>query len=336
MRRLLWVPALASAAVLAGAVLAQAPGGQAPAANAYAVTADVGPWMICAASFSGPEAPGQAAQLAEYLRTKHRMAAYTFNLADEARRQEDEEYERAKATNPYARHRRTRHTEQCAVLVGGFPDMDAAKAGLPAVRQLPVPEAGVPLPDREFAVDDKGNRLVASPFARSMVVRNPAVRQAPTPKPTYDPDWEKWNSGEKFSLLENPKGWTLVVKEYSGNTVIQSQGDSDSMLSKMIQRLKPAEGLNASAKQAHALAEFLRQPQLGFDAYVLHMRTSSIVTVGGFDGPDDPALLRTQERLAKLSFVADPTAQPAGAKPQGDPIKLFARPIPMQVPRKGK
>ena len=337
MRRLLWAPVLLPAlAVLAGAEPTQT-----PAAGPYAVTAEAGPWMICAASFSGPEAPDQAAQLAAYLRTKHRMAAYTFNLADEARRQEEEEYQRAKAASPYgfARRRHTRRTEQCAVLVGGFPDVEAANAALPAVRQLPVPESGVPLGDREIAVDKDNRKLVASPFARSMVVRNPAAPHAARPKSTYDPDWEKWNSGEKYSLLANPKGWTLVVKEYSGNTVIQSQGGPENLTGGVIQKiqnLKSGEGLAASAKQAHALAEFLRQPQLGYEAYVLHMRSSSIVTVGGFDGPDDPALVRMQERLATLSFVADPRAQAAGAQSKGDPIKLFARPAPMEVPHKGK
>jgi len=57
---------------------------------------------------------------------------------------------------------------------------------------------------------------------------------------------------------------------------------------------------------------------------VLHTRTNSVVTVGEFDGPNDPALLRTQEQLSRFSFKNGKTNETA--------FKLFAKAMPMEVP----
>ena len=45
---------------------------------------------------------------------------------------------------------------------------------------------------------------------------------------------------------------------------------------------RTGEALGAAGLQAHELARFLRTPQLGlgFEAYVLHTRNKSVVTVG--------------------------------------------------------
>src|SRR5262249_28785417 len=83
MRRLLVPPALVLAL---GAVHGAA---QPPAADVnhdIAVTPQAGPWLICVASYSGPNAPMLARQLALQVRERHRLNAYVFNHADEERR----------------------------------------------------------------------------------------------------------------------------------------------------------------------------------------------------------------------------------------------------------
>src|SRR5262249_22143287 len=74
---------------------------------------------------------------------------------------------------------------------------------------------------------------------------------------------------------------------------------------------KPGEALGAAALQAHELAKLLRDPRLGFTAYVLHTRTSSIVTVGGFNALNDAEMQRVQRQLAALRFTTN-NQQPAG------------------------
>jgi hypothetical protein len=76
--------------------------------------------------------------------------------------------------------------------------------------------------------------------------------------------------------------------------------------------------LDAAAKQAHQLAEVLRSPQLKFDAYVLHTKDLSIVTVGSFDSEKDPRMLQLMGQLAKLRF---------------DQYETLSPPTPFKVPK---
>src|SRR4051812_23755013 len=135
MKQLLWTPALVLAlALLAGGAAAD------PAADAYGVTPQLGAWMICVASFSGPGSPAQARHLADHLRERDRLPAYVFNWADDARRKEREEYEQKlrefQKEHPgvHIPFKTTRRMEYCAVLVGGYADLDAANAALAKVK----------------------------------------------------------------------------------------------------------------------------------------------------------------------------------------------------------
>jgi hypothetical protein len=74
--------------------------------------------------------------------------------------------------------------------------------------------------------------------------------------------------------------------------------------------------LSAAAMQAHETARVLRK--LEFDAYVLHTRTSSIVTVGGFDSREDPNIARIQKAITTLKISA---------------LDLYTSPLPMEVPK---
>jgi len=69
------------------------------------------------------------------------------------------------------------------------------------------------------------------------------------------------------------------------------------------------------------VAEFLRgMKPTSFDAYVMHTRNSSIVCVGSYDRPDDPALLQMQKTIGGLKI--------------GHLDQLMAIPLPMEIPKK--
>jgi hypothetical protein len=319
----------------APAALAQAPA--APAEPIYPVTPAAGPWMICAASYMGPDAPELARQLVLEIRSRHNLPAYIFNHGDEERRKQREEHERLRQLYPGVpiRRRIVRVPEQCAVLVGGYPDMESASQALPAIKKLPLPElkleAGklaydtmsVYSPNHEHKATDV-KRVPINPFTNAFVTRNPTVPAEPKQVPKFDPFWKELNADEEYSLLSCPRPWTLVVKEYQGSAIVQPQSGSSNFLKMLgLGGNKPGEGLSAAAKQAHELAKVLRDKRLGFTAYVLHTRTKSIVTVGAFNSPDDPELMRTQRQLASLKF---------SGPNQKDPIGLFASPMLMEVP----
>jgi hypothetical protein len=68
------------------------------------------------------------------------------------------------------------------------------------------------------------------------------------------------------------------------------------------------------------------------DAYVLHTRTSSFVTVGGFDSTDDPDIERVKRQVATLNSFVTKTKEG-----KIEPIRLvFDNPVPMEVPHEGK
>jgi hypothetical protein len=342
MKRLLLV--LAAALVLTAwrAAAVQPPGSPVPAGAAepaplYPITPEAGPWMIIAASYEGPEALELARQLVLEIRNRHHLPAYIFNYADAERKRQREDLERLQKLNPdiQTRRRTIRVPEQCAVLIGGYPDVDRASDALKKVRSLPLPNlklaSGASPFDTVFVAEPneekKGSdlkRLSVNPFATAFVVRNPTTPRQEAPKNKVDPFWKELNSEEKYSLLSNPKGWTLVVKEYPGNSALQPQGGGSSFMKMLGLGSWGGEALSAAGQQAHELASFLTK--LGFKAYVLHTRYSSIVTVGAFDQINDQDMQRVQRQIQSLQFK---TAQ--GATP--DPIKLFATPVPMQVPR---
>ena len=342
MKRLLClvVPAVA----LAGLVV-PARADPVAAADPYAITPDAGPWVICAASYMGEEAANLSHQMAERLRTDYHLAAYVFDRGD-AERQKDLEEHRQKEALWQVRlpFRHPQYTPNYAVLIGGFADIDAANAALLKVKKLEAPvlklSSGQEATEEEFMIgkrdathkDTEMVRIKVNPLARSFVTHNPTVPVDKAEKPKVDPAWKELNAPESYSLLKNPKAWTLVVKEYTAPTSIQQQSGPPSLMAKLTQPdYKLGKAMEAAGFQAHTLAEFLRNKQIGFDAYVLHTRFSSIVTVGAFDGPDDPELQRTKHRLEALSFKADArAASSAGIK--GDPIGLLPHPRPMEVP----
>jgi hypothetical protein len=269
----------------------------------------------------------------------------------------DEEYDqscRAAAEQglPQPRRRLYRIQEQCAVLVGGlkggWATMDDATASLKTVRGWELPplhlDNGLSPYDLEVAAPSgfagfrgdgkaKAETRPVNPFANAFVTRNPAVQRAPAQKPKFDPIWKKLNADEEYSLLNCPKPWTLAVKEYIGTAVVAPQTESSSFLDKIgLGGHKMGEGITAAGLQAHHLAEFLNNPRIGFKAYVLHTRQSSVVTIGEFDGPKDPEMERTIQRLARLSFQAD-QRDPNAARFAKSNLDLFARPLPMEVPR---
>src|SRR4051812_35727696 len=65
--------------------------------SALTVTAEAGPWMICAASYAGPTSRGQAEELATEIRSRYQLPAYVFNRTAEQKRAEQERVAKIRA-----------------------------------------------------------------------------------------------------------------------------------------------------------------------------------------------------------------------------------------------
>lgn len=301
--------------------------------NEYPITPQAGAWMIIVQSYSGMTAREQAHKLVQELRTKYDLNAYTFNRGKEERaaqeaemqkrRQQQEQFlkERGLVADMPFRMKHVRIEDQYAVLIGGYKDMDSARNALDHIKKLPAPSKelmdyaclGIPNADK------KGNGRVEgaflNPFLRAFVVPNPTVPHD-RPRDEPDPALKAMNADECYSLLKCTKPWTLAVKEFYGETVVTQKNSPTQMFEKLIGKHGP-DTLNASALQAHEIAKVLRT-HMNMDAYVLHTRHGSIVTVGAYDTQDDPRLLQNARMLANLQM--------------GPVIKFLPRPLPMEVP----
>jgi hypothetical protein len=303
---------------------------------AYAVTPQAGPWMICVASYQGESSPELAYQLCTYLRQQHH-AAFVYNRGNAERKKLQEELDQWQKAYPgMPRRRMLAHPEeeQFAVLLGGFRDMEAAATQLKKVRKWDLPDIKLKSGKPAFDTYDlyepvpgkktyEMKRYAVNPFHSAMVVPNPTIPQPKKEVAKVDPLWKKLNAYEPRSLYKCPKNWTLAVQEFRGAHAIQTASQSSGFLEKLGLGDHAGQQLDNAAKMAENVCDMFRK--LGFKSYVLHTRFNSVVTVGEFDGPNDPELLRTQEKLAHMSFKNGTTGETA--------FNLFAKAMPMEVPR---
>jgi hypothetical protein len=227
---------------------------------------------------------------------------------------------------------------QCAVLVGGYANESAAQRALTSIRELRPPDpAKVKLdtkfygeaPDNEKLKAGKGEQVYVNPFKRAFLCRNPSVKNDRSDKQAEGMDinvLKRINADEPLTLLQCQKPFTLAIKEFRTYTAVQD--GSRNVLENFGFKTRSGEGIDQAAHDAHNLAELLRKMKI--EAYVLHTKFSSVVSVGGFDGLQDPNLLATQTYLERQLVALDQQLQQT---PPNRPILFFPRPLPMQVPR---
>jgi hypothetical protein len=316
-----------------------------PAMSDFTVTPQAGPWMILVASYRGDDSRLKAEEMCQELRQCRELqgkniSTYIFNRAAEEKRKESERVaalrEQRKQQLRAAglpedtpiRIPGTRIEDQYAVLVGGFKDDVTARKYLDDVRKLK-PSQKLQLVAFMPGPDGKLREQAVNPFLSAFVCRNPSV---PTEKPVQDdasdPRLKEYNSGESYSLLKCPKPWTLVVKSYTGASVVQAQSAPKSFMEKMTSLNNSGAILNANSKQAHEVAEFLHK--FGFPAYVLHTEFTSYVTIGGFDAAGDPKLMQAQQ--AFVAEMNNPSSNVGQMNVRGG-VQFFKQPMPMAVPQ---
>lgn len=237
--------------------------------------------------------------------------------------------------------------DQIGVLVGGFQSEADARKALAILKKWPPPKNEV-LMDKGIILSG-GNGQPAreaayiNPYANAFVVANPTItQQRPAPQPPgLDPFIVKLNEDNPYSLLKATKKWTLCVKTFHAPVELVS-ANSDTSLMKKFSLTKGRDYLIASAEQAEAMAKAIRElrgPSVGgqpgqplnLEAFVLHTRNSSIVTVGQFDSPDDPELLSVKQLLASMKINVTKDAH--GLQPVADAPSLFEKLLPMPIPK---
>lgn len=299
---------------------------------------------------NGEERRAERAMIAAIRKAENEKAQPLFQVMQEARKQAAEtgsqflesNVVKIKVPKPYHET-----PEQWAVLIGGFDSMESARKGLDVVRRLPAPKDET-LMDRELVgAETKDPRTgqkewksvsnPVNPYPLALVVPNPEAAKAKSDeKGKLEPFVVELNKGVENSLLTATKPWTLVVKSYSGISKTVSQ-ENENVFSKGFGS-NGADVLRATAAEAELLAKALRHPNFkprSYEAFVLHHRTGSIVTVGQFDTPADPALTAIAEELKGLTFTPTDKNQKPLIGPDGRPqvLRLLDGASPFPVPK---
>ena len=276
---------------------------------------DAGPWLIMCAAFDGEDGRQQAINLAHELRKTNRLNAYVyrqhFDFAKDIVNKGKGYQKPTAAGKANVRHREMQLVKQSekteyAVLVGDYKSIESSRAqrDLAAIKKLQ-PES---LKFHSGSVDDTGQageRLRANsdamfgsggdakrvgtssarakfPLRMALMVINPTLPEDARAKAGVD-QYILWlNQGVKYSLLENPKAYTLKIASFSGEVVVRPKDIAKREADR--NRLKNSDkdsGLVEAAKRAKILTEYLRSKNV--EAYQFHDRYSSFVCVGGFD-----------------------------------------------------
>lgn len=325
-----------------------------PTAKSYELTEKQGPWLILTTSFSGPNAEKQALELVSEIRTKYRLNAYLHRLNFDYSKPVQ-----GLGVNMYGEPKKFRHLngekfEEIAVMVGDYNSVEdpAAQKALETLKYakpacLDYEKKNVKEIDQRFAelrrdimmVHKKFNdvgKKDRGPLGSSFLTRNPLLPEEMFVSKGLDPFVVEMNQDLEFSLLKNPKTYTVRIASFRGVDTM-----SPKKFDELTTKRKGTAKLDEAADKAHKLTEHLRKQ--GYEAYEFHDVTESMVCVGAFDSVGtpradgkteiNPAVLKIMERFGPNKQVA-PGQTSAQLQPKIElGMPLDYQPIPVFVPR---
>ena len=269
----------------------------------YLLTKDVGPFMVLAKTFRGPDAERSALALVLELRNEYQLPAYILRTKDFPRTSNIRNVpptapagvDRARLADP----ERVRSYDEAAVLVGNEKTLKGSEALLHKVKKI-----------KPKCLDNMPTMYIwQTGLSKAIRTTNPYVPAQNLFPGNNDAFITRMNQGPQ-SIYNCPGHYTLQVAEFSGRSTFniagtQSLGDLGLKKSPLITAADDAE------KMAQSLAKSDEIQQLGQPVYVYHDRSSSRVMIGAFNAPNDPAAVQLRERLLRLAV---PLIQPDAAK----------------------
>ncbi len=266
----------------------------------YKLTANQGPWMIMAASFSGDGADQQARDLVLELRRKHKINAYVYDKVFDF-----SEPVAVSGLTPSGEQRMGRYQRnhrasdgrqrEIAVVCGDYLEVDDTNAQR-MLRQLKyakfdcLGQAGKPdarnlaaLRDMQKKVNQAAggrhaDKALKGPLGNAFITTNPMLPDEYFVPKGLDPLVIEMNKDVKHSLLKCQGKYTVKVATFNGSVVI------DPKRIKQIQSAGPvakSDKLAEGTQKAHDITVALRE--LGYEAYEFHDLHCSMVTIGSFD-----------------------------------------------------
>jgi hypothetical protein len=143
---------------------------------------------------------------------------------------------------------------------------------------------------------------------------------------TIDSHIESINKTRPYSLLQNPRRYTVQVATFSGIAVMKPEAIQAIESGKGMPFDQLGSALERGEIAAVELCKFLRAN--GVEAYEFHDRFASIVTVGGFDQPS--------RQMPDGTMIADPRIQQTIQQYRGrtiNGVQCSTEPRLIEVPR---
>jgi hypothetical protein len=282
----------------------------------YTLHKQHGPWMIMVASFhqlgSSEEkvgtTPEDAANALVLELRQQKIPAYVHSVKDTS-----ETINTADQLGRSHRMKKARLIDSVCVLAGNYPGIEDAKGQ----DTLEFIKHYHPKCFKDAVVYGKSPGR-PGPLSKAFLTPNPLLTDAEieAAKQASDPLLVRLNNDERFSLSENPGKYTLVIAKFSGksvNVVNETMEKAESYFTtggndldqagvnarNLVKALRSREPFTDPSHPDNA--EF--QTYCKTDAYIWHDRTSSIVTVGSFDSPNDPKIKQFAQRFGARAEV---------------------------------
>jgi hypothetical protein len=334
----------------------------------YSLTERHGPWLIMCTSFTGEQGEAQANELVKELRSRYRLQAFVFRhhfdysgTVEGLGMNKFGGAKKMKPLNPV-------EFEEVAVMVGHFDSVNdpLLETTLEKIKYLnpaclskrdangnlvPVVKSNQSIGARmgsyyrdsfldkvsKFELRPKDEkRLKQGSLGRAFVTRNPLLPDEFFVAKGLDPFVVNMNKDLPYSLLRNPKKYTVKVGTFRG-----------------VDSMKPAEfeekihtnghksKIDDAAIKARDLCAALRKK--GVEAYEFHDVSESIVTIGSFDSvgeerADGKTEINPAVHTIMKQYSAEETKLPGYANPglkcqtlAGIPFD--SQPMPVEVPR---
>jgi hypothetical protein len=315
----------------------------------YTLTEENGPWLIMACSFSGDDARQQARDLVYELRKRYKLAAYVYAKKFDFG---DEDLARSNQLTPGPRRKYASGSgvEEIAVMVGDYEHVDdsAAQRTLHDLKYAQPdclkPKEGGKAPSLSLAtwrgLQNEAHRVLGiqegekGPMGHALITTNPLRPKSYYANKGIDRFIEQINADNPYSLLKCPGRYTVQVATFHGEVIIDQKKIRD------LQHSQSFDGgaLAEAGEKALKLAEALRVKH--YEAYVLHDRYASIVTVGSFDSVGTPrpdGRIEINPRMHDLMqrFSGKPAPGINGMIPEKlAGIYFDIQAIPVEVPRR--
>ena len=275
----------------------------------YTLTKDEGPWLILAASFSGPEGEQQARDLVLEFRGRYRLPAYYYGMTFEVGEANPGRGVDSYGSRIKRRYQRGSSVREHAVLVGEFPSLDDAEAQRTLQQIKTMEPESLTAKEGEstsqslatvrqfhsFLREKIGNPDTKGPMGHAFLSRNPLLPKEYFVPQGVDEDIAKWNEGLEYSLMKCPGRYSIRVATFKGRTSLKAALDESE--STRTRKATDDDPLVVAGKNAHLLTVALRDK--GWEAYEFHDRRESYVTIGSFhEGqthPDGRIFLKSRD-----------------------------------------